>query len=85
MESLSIDAIVIGAGSALVTVIGVLWRELIKHNKFHKERADKQERALEITNGRVIELSEKVGHAEGYKNGVEALASALIDEIKSAD
>lgn len=79
MESLTVSQLVIAAGGALVAVIGILWHKHDESNKYHVLRGNKLEEELNDTRKQVLELTERVGYADG----VEDVASALIEEIKN--
>lgn len=82
-EPLSIDyRLLVPVVTALVAVIGILWREMkLKHEATVEDLKEQKERNLK-TDGKVLELTEKVGHLSGYNNGVDDIAAALIKQIR---
>lgn len=83
MESaLTVEYLVVTAGVVLAGVISKLWAELKKgQEKSDKELVEQKKTNREI-NSKVIDLSERVGHATGYKDGVDDIASALIRQVR---
>ena len=72
----------ITAVTTLVAVVGVLWRKMENHHTETVKDLRDQRKENKETNGRLIDLTEKVGHLEGHRDGVDDVASALIKEIR---
>lgn len=82
-DVLSVNNIIVVSALALVAVIKLLWAELNKHRKKADKDLEEQKAINKDVNDKVINLSERVGHAEGYKDGVDDIAASLIRQVKS--
>ena len=78
----STGEILTAIGTALTAAIAALWRSHQQNHKDTKKQLLDQQELNKYTNERIIVLSEKVGEATGYKDGVDDIAAALISEIR---
>jgi len=72
--------------SALVGVIGILWKLLQAHNKDRLDRLKKYEEKEQVFNERMTEVSSKVARLEGERfgqnKGIEQIVKAVTEEIR---
>ena len=69
--------------SALVFVIGLLWKMKTTQDKANEDRLNKYEEGLDKSRETILELTKDYSKLEGRMDGIEGLSRRVLNEIRS--
>tara|TARA_R110000796_G_scaffold163744_1_gene280717 strand:+ start:465 stop:719 length:255 start_codon:yes stop_codon:yes gene_type:complete len=69
--------------SALVFVIGLLWKMKTAQDKANEDRLNKYEEGLDKSRETILGLTKDYSKLEGRMDGIEGLSRRVLNEIRS--